>query len=120
MSFNRCSTYRKFSILATIILVCLVIVTRLTTAKAGDFVLVRDGQPAATIVIAAAPTDVAAFSAQELQYHVQKITGATLPIKSDAEKVEGAKNSGRPQPQPPNGRGPKPIQGPRIFDPLRR
>ena len=51
--------------------------------------LVRDGQPAATIVTAAAATDAAAFAAQELQYHVQKITGATLPIKSDGEKVEG-------------------------------
>jgi hypothetical protein len=59
--------------------------------RASDFVLVCDGQPAATIVTAAAATDVAAFAAQELQYHVRKITGATLPIKFDAEKVEGAR-----------------------------
>jgi hypothetical protein len=52
-------------------------------------VLVRDGQPAATIVIAASPTSVAKLGAQELQYHVQRITGATLPIKSDSDKVEG-------------------------------
>ncbi|MCX7424983.1 MAG: DUF4838 domain-containing protein [Planctomycetia bacterium] len=51
----------------------------------------RDGQPTATIVTAAAATDAAAFSAQELQYHVQKITGTVLPIKSDAEMVEGAR-----------------------------
>ena len=59
--------------------------------RASDFVLVRDGKPAATIITAANPTDVAAFSAQEIRYHVQKITGAILPIKSDAEKIEGSK-----------------------------
>ncbi|OHB81752.1 MAG: hypothetical protein A2V98_07440 [Planctomycetes bacterium RBG_16_64_12] len=51
--------------------------------------LARDGQPTATIVIAATPTSVATLGAQELQYHLQKITGATLPIKNDGEKVEG-------------------------------
>ncbi len=60
-------------------------------AQAGDFVLARDGKPAATIITAADPTDVAAFSAYELQYHVQKITGAKLPIKTDADKVEGVR-----------------------------
>jgi hypothetical protein len=60
-------------------------------AAAGEFVLVRDGQPAATIVVAAAPTAAAAFAAQEIQYHVQKITGAVLPIKSDADKVDGVR-----------------------------
>ena len=58
---------------------------------ASEFVFVRDGQPAATIVTAAAPSDAAAFAAQELQYHVWKITGTMLPIKSDADKVEGAR-----------------------------
>lgn len=58
---------------------------------ANEFVLVRDGQPGATIVTAAAASDAAAFAAQELQYHVQKITGAVLPIKSEAEKVEGTR-----------------------------
>lgn len=58
-------------------------------AESGEFVLVRDGKPAATIVTAVAATDAAMFGAQELQLHVQKITGATLPIKNDGEKVEG-------------------------------
>jgi hypothetical protein len=56
---------------------------------AERFVVARDGRPAATIIVAAAPTDVAAFAAQEIQYHVQRITGAVLPIRLDAEKVEG-------------------------------
>ncbi len=56
---------------------------------AAGFALTRLGRPAATIVVAAQPTDAAAFAAQELQQHVEKITGAVLPIKSDAEKVAG-------------------------------
>lgn len=58
---------------------------------ASEFVLARDGKPAATIITAANPTDAAAFSAQEIRYHVQKITGATLPIKFDSDKVEGTR-----------------------------
>ena len=75
--------------------------------EANEFVLVRDGRPAATIVTAAAPSDVAAFSAQELQCHMQKITGATLPIKSDADKVEGARILVGPAPLPPSSARPQ-------------
>ena len=55
--------------------------------KADEFVLVQEGQSAVTIVTAA---DAAIF-ATELQHHVQNITGATLPIKPDAEEIEGSK-----------------------------
>ena len=57
--------------------------------QSAEFVLTRDGKPAVTIVIAAAPTPAATFGAQELQLHVQKITGATLPIIHDTEQVAG-------------------------------
>jgi len=58
-------------------------------AATAEFALTRDGKPAVTIVIAAAPTPAATFGAQELQLHVQKITGATLPITHDTEQVAG-------------------------------
>ena len=51
--------------------------------------LVRDGAPAATIVVAYQPTRAAQLAAAELQYHVRKITGATLPIVDDKQAVAG-------------------------------
>lgn len=58
-------------------------------AESAEFALTRDGKPAVTIVIAAAPAPAATFGAQELQLHVQKITGATLPIMHDTEQIAG-------------------------------
>ena len=43
-------------------------------------VLVRDGKPNASIIIDATASRAAQFAALELQYHVEKITGAKLPI----------------------------------------
>ena len=60
-----------------------------SAAETGRFVLVRDGKPAATIVLAGQPTRAAEFAAGELQEHVRKITGAVLPIATDGEKVAG-------------------------------
>ena len=59
-------------------------------AHAGEFCIVRDGRPMATVVVADEPTHSAAFAAAELQYHVQKITGAALPVVSDREEVDGS------------------------------
>ena len=42
--------------------------------------LLRDGQPAATIVIAQTVSHIPWFAATELQYHIKTITGATLPV----------------------------------------
>ncbi len=56
---------------------------------AATFCIARDGQPAATIVVATKATTAASFAAVELQEHVRKITGATLPIATDALKVTG-------------------------------
>ncbi len=53
------------------------------------FSLTREGKPLATIVTAEEPTAVAAFAAAELQYHVQQITGAVLPIVTEGTKVTG-------------------------------
>ena len=59
------------------------------SAMGAEFCLVRDGKPAATIVTAPKPSQSAAFAAAELQEHVEKITGAKLPIVADDAKVEG-------------------------------
>ena len=58
---------------------------------AAQVVLTRERGPVATIVLAAEPTRSAQFAAAELQYHVQKITGATLPIASEDTEVKGAR-----------------------------
>lgn len=58
-------------------------------APTSEFVLARDGKPAATIVTPADPTRVDAFAAEELQHHVKKITGAVLPIVNDQANVVG-------------------------------
>jgi hypothetical protein len=78
-------------------------------AVANAFTLVKDGQPAATIVVAAgalaAPDFVPSFmkvraqptaeqkikmAAADLQGYIGKMSGARLPIVSDAEAVQGA------------------------------
>jgi len=56
---------------------------------ADSFTLTRDGKPAATIVLAERPTQAADFAALELQSHVRLITGAVLPIATDAAPTKG-------------------------------
>lgn len=46
-------------------------------------VLVKDGQPAATIVLGHKPTKMAILAATELQWHIEQITGAKLPVIRD-------------------------------------
>ncbi|MCC6580333.1 MAG: DUF4838 domain-containing protein [Phycisphaeraceae bacterium] len=55
----------------------------LIAAPANAITLVKDGRPAATLVIAARPTRAAQLAAYELQWHIQRITGAMLPITTD-------------------------------------
>jgi hypothetical protein len=49
-------------------------------APKTSITLTRDGAPAATIVLGATPTRAAQLAAYEVQWHIQQITGATLPI----------------------------------------
>lgn len=51
--------------------------------------LVVDGVPAATIVLAAEPTRAAQLAAFELRHHIEKITGAVLPIVREPGEVQG-------------------------------
>lgn len=59
--------------------------------SANDVLLVRDGQPLATIVTAEHPTLAARLAARELQYHIEEITGALLPIQNPANSTEGTR-----------------------------
>lgn len=52
-------------------------------------VLVEDGQPKATIVLADRPTRAAQFAAFELQHHLACITGARVPIVRESAEIEG-------------------------------
>lgn len=54
-----------------------------------SFTLALEGRPACTIVISARPQPAARLAALELQYHVMKIAGAELPIRSDNEPTAG-------------------------------
>lgn len=70
-------------------LVLLVALCCSTVAVAARYTVVREGQPAATIVLAAQPTRSAQFAAAELQYHVKLITGANLPVVAGDQPVTG-------------------------------
>lgn len=59
--------------------------------KGIGFVLVEKGKPGCSIVVAENPTPSARLASLELQYHVLKITGVELPIKSDVKPVSGRK-----------------------------
>jgi hypothetical protein len=58
-------------------------------ASAAPIRLVRDGVPAATIVIAASPAENARAAAAELQRYIERISGARLPVADDAAPPAG-------------------------------
>src|SRR5688572_24784501 len=53
------------------------------------FVVVDEGKPVASIVIAESPTKNARTAATELQHYVRRISGATLALTSDANIPAG-------------------------------
>jgi len=55
----------------------------LTAAASGETLIVRDGRPEAEIVISSNPTRMAKLAATELQNYVERITGASLPIRTE-------------------------------------
>ncbi|HOW66958.1 MAG TPA: DUF4838 domain-containing protein [Candidatus Paceibacterota bacterium] len=72
-------------------LVILALAVRLGTAAGPALSLVRDGKPTASIVVARSAGHTPWFAAGELQYHVRKITGATLPIVTDDLDVKSTR-----------------------------
>jgi hypothetical protein len=73
------------------LLACAVLITAglQGSTRAAATTLVRDGQPLAVIVTAQSPTPAAQLAALELQHHIQKITGAVLPIKAAGDAASG-------------------------------
>ncbi|HOX37604.1 MAG TPA: DUF4838 domain-containing protein [Candidatus Brocadiia bacterium] len=61
------------------------------TKQNENLTLVRDGAPAASIITARNPTPSARLAALEIQFHLMRITGAELPIRTDAENVSGTR-----------------------------
>ena len=58
--------------------------------EANSLTLVADGQPTATIILAAKPTSAAQLAAYELQHHIRLMTDVMLPIlKEGDEGIEG-------------------------------
>jgi len=53
--------------------------------------IVKDGNPTAAIVIAEHPTVAARFAADELQMHLRLMSGAEVPIITDASPVAGTR-----------------------------
>ncbi|MBP88036.1 MAG: hypothetical protein CMJ64_15140 [Planctomycetaceae bacterium] len=51
--------------------------------------LATDGRAQSTIVLAEKPTAAAQLAAFELQYYLEKISGAKLPIVREPQAVEG-------------------------------
>ena len=60
-------------------------------AGAQKLTLVRDGRPAAAIVVGEKAGFVPWFAAGELQLHIRKITGAELPIVTDRNAPAGTR-----------------------------
>ena len=71
--------------LTTIQLVC----AQERPAPREAFELVQQGTATCSIVIAERPTPAARLAALELQYHLLKISGAEVPIRSENDRVEG-------------------------------
>jgi len=53
------------------------------------FVIVKGGEPAATIVVGEGASEEEMFAANELQTYVRKVSGALIPIKKDNEEFSG-------------------------------
>jgi hypothetical protein len=56
---------------------------------AKDLVIVEDGRPVATIVVAANAGERVKLAAEELQTYLEKMSGAKLPIVTDAASPQG-------------------------------
>lgn len=82
---------KKFTGLLVRSLLMLGITSCLSMMAANKITLVEDGKANSTIVIAADPTPAANLAAIEVQYFVEKMTGAKLPIVNDQKDVTGNK-----------------------------
>jgi len=94
MNFNRRNASRMAGLVSCGLVLSVLAAMNTGCVYTGDTVnvpLVKGGQPAANIVIGNKASRSAQLAAAELQYHIEKITGARLPIVNDAEAVKGAR-----------------------------
>lgn len=61
----------------------------LTVSACAQTVIVRKGQPLASIVLDAEASDSEKTAAEDLQWHIARMSGATLPITNTTAGVEG-------------------------------
>lgn len=54
----------------------------------ADIELVREGRPQAVIVVSDQPTSVARYAAKELSYHIERASGARLPVVGESEAAQ--------------------------------
>ena len=57
--------------------------------EAAGLTLTSEGQPRATLFLAAKPTRAARFAVAELREHVRQITGAELPVRTEGDAIDG-------------------------------
>ena len=69
----------------------LALVVLAQAAGAADTVLVRNGSPQAYIVVPAGGHELERLAARELQLHIQKMSGATLPIVNELAQAKGVR-----------------------------
>ena len=69
---------------APLALICLALLMLATCACSADMVLVRDGQPLARVIVPVEPHDMVTIAAEELNLYLGRMSGAQLPISSDA------------------------------------
>ena len=81
------TTSRRFAVMVLSWLIAATTGSSVITAEAVE--LVRDGESRATILLEEKPTISAQLAAHELQYHLQKMSGATLPIVREPATVKG-------------------------------
>lgn len=80
----------KIKLTLALFVTAILLIATNSTAET-EITLVKNGKANATIITAEKPTMSAKLAAMELQYHIEKITGAALPIKTNADKVKGNK-----------------------------
>ncbi|MCC6580494.1 MAG: hypothetical protein IT440_08630, partial [Phycisphaeraceae bacterium] len=78
-------------VMATTMMMVLSLGTRFLRAENAGITLTTDGKPASTIVVSSTPTQSAVAAAVDLRDHIRKISGAALPIVTDAAKVTGTR-----------------------------
>ena len=74
---------------------CSILLSVIAAGKSGpvenEITLVKDGKANATIVIASDPSPAADLASIEVQYFVEQMTGAKLPIATDSKGTNGNK-----------------------------